>query len=617
MEKMKLNLQLFGTWKGTDTGSSWTNWAKMTDQSGCDIGYNTVTRSGNTVTINFGIRLKTNASSFAYALIGYNHYEISGTYATGSGGGTGNGSGYFAKNNKNLGTGGRNKCYYAYCLPSNTACLASSLTPCTTETFKFTATATVNCAAAGTLTLKGMGRRGHSSSAQGNPTISVPYPAAQFYITVTGGTGISSTSGSGWYDYGTSVTISATVDTGNHYHWSHWSDGGAQSHAITVTGTATYTAYAARDQYTITLNKDAGFSSVSGAGTYDYGSSVTIGATLNSNYQWHSWSDGGAQSHAVTVTGNATYTAYSKVWNDVNVLNPNGTQDYLSGYFDLYTSEDNSWRYNLLNEDSDMTHKLGTYFQVQNIRSYTSYYTLDKVEGHDSTPASGAYRKTFDAPNEVLSIKMKWSDYSVKYNANGGSSTPTGQYVVCNGTATLASAISRNNSSSSGTRTITFNANGGTGGPTTSTGTYTDTTSYTFNKWALNSTSGTQYDAGGSYTVPATISTFYALWNSSTVRTGNQVTLSSSQPTQSGYNFLGWADSASATTPNYYGGQTYTFTADKTIYAVWEVAVTAPVIYKKDNGTWKEGTPYVKVKGEWKEATEVYIKINGTWVQSG
>ena len=36
-----------------------------------------------------------------------------------------------------------------------------------------------------------------------------------------------------------------------------------------------------------------------------------------------------------------------------------------------------------------------------------------------------------------------------------------------------------------------------------------------------------------------------------------------------------------------------------------------------NNGTWKEGTPYVKVNGEWKEATEVYIKINGTWVQSG
>lgn len=617
MEKMKLNLQLFGTWAGTNTGSSWTGWAKMTDQSGCDIGYNTVTRNGNTVTINFGIRLKTNASAFAYALIGYNSYEITGTYASGSGGGTGNGSGYFAKNNKNLGTGGRNKCYYAYCLPSNTACLASRVTPCTTETFKFTATATVNCAAAGTLTLKGRGRRGHSSSAEGRPTITVPYPAARFTITVVAGTGISSVSGGGTYDYGTSVTISATPDTANHYHWGSWSDGGAQSHAITVSGDATYTAYGAKDRYTITLNKDAGFSSVSGAGTYDYGSSVTIGATLKDNYQWHSWSDGGNQSHSITVTGNATYTAYSKVWNDVNVYNPNGTQDYLSGYFDLYTSEDDSWRYNLVNEDSDMTHKLGTYFQVKNIRPYTSYYTLNSVTGHDSTPATGTYQKTFDAPNEVLSINMTWSDYSIKYNANGGSSTPTGQYVVCNTSATLANAISRSNTSTSGTRTVTFNANGGSGGPSTSTGTYTDTTSYTFNKWALNSTSGTQYSAGASYTVPATISTFYALWNSSTVRTGNQVTLSSSQPTQSGYNFLGWADSASATTPNYYGGQTYTFTADKTIYAVWEVAVTAPVIYKKDNGTWKEGTPYVKVNGEWKEATEVYIKINGTWVQSG
>lgn len=108
--------------------------------------------------------------------------------------------------------------------------------------------------------------------------------------------------------------------------------------------------------------------------------------------------------------------AMSRIWNDVNVLNPSGEQDYKSGYFDLYTSENNSWRYNLVNEDSDMTHAKGTWFQVQNIRPYYDYYELDYVTGHDSTPATGAYRKTFDNPNEVLEIKMRYKSYHLDVN---------------------------------------------------------------------------------------------------------------------------------------------------------------------------------------------------------
>lgn len=108
--------------------------------------------------------------------------------------------------------------------------------------------------------------------------------------------------------------------------------------------------------------------------------------------------------------------AMSRIWNDVNALNPSGGQDGKSAYFDLYTSENDSWRYNLTNEDSDMTHAKGTWFQVQNIRPYYDYYELDYVTGHDSTPATGAYRKTFDNPNEVLEIRMRYKSYHLDVN---------------------------------------------------------------------------------------------------------------------------------------------------------------------------------------------------------
>lgn len=113
---------------------------------------------------------------------------------------------------------------------------------------------------------------------------------------------------------------------------------------------------------------------------------------------------------------NISVPAMSKIWNDVNALNPSGGQDGKSAYFDLYTSENDRWRYNLTNEDDDMTHKKGTWFQVQNIRPYYDYYELDYVTGHDSTPATGAYRKTFDNPNEILEIRMKYRSYYLDVN---------------------------------------------------------------------------------------------------------------------------------------------------------------------------------------------------------
>lgn len=43
------------------------------------------------------------------------------------------------------------------------------------------------------------------------------------------------------------------------------------------------------NKYTVTLSKGQGIDSVSGAGTYAYGQTVTINATVNSNYNWSQW----------------------------------------------------------------------------------------------------------------------------------------------------------------------------------------------------------------------------------------------------------------------------------------------------------------------------------------
>ena len=121
-------------------------------------------------------------------------------------------------------------------------------------------------------------------------------------------------SGGGTYPSGTNVTITATANAG--YHFTQWNDGNTSaSRTVTVTGNATYTAYFAAnppDTYTLTvLSADPTMGSVSGGGSYPAGTTVTITATANAGYHFTQWNDGNTNAvRTVTVTSNATYTAY-------------------------------------------------------------------------------------------------------------------------------------------------------------------------------------------------------------------------------------------------------------------------------------------------------------------
>ena len=264
-----------------------------------------------------------------------------------------------------------------------------------------------------------------------------------------------------------SLTVAGSSVSGG----SPWAASDWVSSSTTIGGTAYKLCYtAASKSYT------AGGAAV----TVSASTSVTIGGTAN--YLPTKGTHGASGSYSFAATA---------VWNDVNVLNPAGTQDYASGYFDLYTSENDSWRYNLTNEDSDMTHTIGTYFQVQNIRPYYDYYELDYVSGHDSTPATGAYRKTFDTADEVLTIKMKYKSFTLTINPNGGS---------YNGTT--------NNT----TVTQAFNTSYQLGYPTR--------TGYLFSHWVASRASN--FDQVG-----ATVNTYNNNGNGATVTTWLQIESSS------------------------------------------------------------------------------------------
>ncbi len=154
--------------------------------------------------------------------------------------------------------------------------------------------------------------------------------------------------------------------------------------------------------------------------------------------------------------------------------------------------------------------------------------------------------------------------------------------------------------------TVSYNANGGTGAPTSQTKWYGEAltlstskpsrTGYTFKGWATSSTAtSATWSAGGSYTTNAA-NTLYAVWavntytvsynanggtgapTAQTKTYGKALTLSSTIPKKTNYNFKGWATSSTATTRTYDAGESYTANAAVTLYAVWELAYVKPRI---------------------------------------
>lgn len=153
--------------------------------------------------------------------------------------------------------------------------------------------------------------------------------------------------------------------------------------------------------------------------------------------------------------------------------------------------------------------------------------------------------------------------------------------------------------------TVSYNANGGSGAPSSQTKWYGKSltlsstkptrTGYSFQGWATSSGGSVAYSSGASYTANAA-ATLYAVWkantytvkynaNGGTGAPGNQtkeygtaLKLSTTKPTRTNYNFLGWSTSASATTATYAAGASYTTNAAVTLYAVWELAYTKPKI---------------------------------------
>ena len=204
------------------------------------------------------------------------------------------------------------------------------------------------------------------------------------------------------------------------------------------------------------------------------------------------------------------------------------------------------------------------------IAKKTFRITMDK-SGASKTVNVGANITTGITPAKIdtgtvygCTLPAVTWQWAVKYNANGGSVAPGSQTKTYGKSLTL--------SSTKPTRT-----------------------GYTFKGWATSSTATTAaYQAGGSYTSNSAV-TLYAVWqintyaiaynanggsgapSSQTKTYGQALTLSSTIPTRTNYNFVGWSTSSTGA-PQYQAGGSYTDNKAATLYAVWELAYIPPKI---------------------------------------
>lgn len=202
----------------------------------------------------------------------------------------------------------------------------------------------------------------------------------------------------------------------------------------------------------------------------------------------------------------------------------------------------------------------GVFYDSSSLRSV--YYTGTEAQWRNIN--IGYYNEPLNSAT-IYYNQPYVKEYTVTYNANGGTGTPPNQTKTAGKALTLSSTKPTHQSSSEN-YTVTFNANSGSVSPQSLSA--VNTISYTFRNWNTKADgSGTSYGSGANYSADEN-ATLYAQWNIN--RATEAVTLPT--PTREGCIFVGWATSASADS-----GITgrYTPSGNVTLYAIWKVPYTS------------------------------------------
>lgn len=194
------------------------------------------------------------------------------------------------------------------------------------------------------------------------------------------------------------------------------------------------------------------------------------------------------------------------------------------------------------------TWSVGTSYEIKDIKAASGHTYLGvHIGSQTGTIGSGG-----------TSVYLKFATtYTVKFNANGGSNPPSNQTKVHGSALTLASGKPNRD----GYEFLSWNTKAdGTGTTYASGATYSANAGVTLYAQWKSITYIITFNANGGTGAPASI----------TVNGGGTTTLPSTKPTRTGYDFLGWSKSSTATSATYQPGASYPG-GKATLYAVWKI----------------------------------------------
>ena len=166
------------------------------------------------------------------------------------------------------------------------------------------------------------------AAATGDQTYKAQFNTTVNQYTITVNTENGTVTGAGTYNYKETATLTATADEG--YHFEKWSNCSTDNPLnIVVTEDIELQAIFAINTYTITATATGG-GTVNGAETYDHGTSVTLTATPDFDYQFVNWTVGG---EVVSTDNPYTFPATANVEVVANFQEVAATTQTISGKF--------------------------------------------------------------------------------------------------------------------------------------------------------------------------------------------------------------------------------------------------------------------------------------------
>ena len=261
----------------------------------------------------------------------------------------------------------------------------------------------------------------YSFTVTSNRTLVANFTTQNYVITalaepIEGGT----ITGAGGYNYGESCTLTAIENMG--YNFLRWTKNGAEvsqnsNYTFIVSESATYIAHFTAQDYTVTVaSNPVEGGTVSGGGTYSYGQTCTVHASVNSCYTFDNWTENGnvvsnQLDYSFVVTSNRnlianlskeTYEITAEV-NPIDGGSVIGTGTYQCGEMVTLTAEPNE-NYSFLNwtENGNIVSLESIMqFEANEIRHLTANFSYYDGVGERVMPI-----EIYPNPaNEILTIR--------------------------------------------------------------------------------------------------------------------------------------------------------------------------------------------------------------------